>query len=387
MSGIKNLAKIGSGEIIGNGISALFWFYLAILVTPEDYGELHYFLSIVGIVTYLTLISSQNVIIVYTAKKIPIQSTFSFISLIGGIIGFIVLFFMFDRIDIGFLVLGYIINNMVVGELLGKKEYQNYMKYILIQKTLTPIFGLGLFFVFGVEGIIYGLALSYSVFSFRIVKSFKENKIDFSLLSKRKGFIINNYLSTLSGTLHGQVDKLIIMPMLGVTILGNYSLALQIINVMTIITIVFYKYIIPYEASGHNVVKVKKLLILSNVGLTVLGFFIIPLILPTLFPKYTDVTDIIRIMCLSLIPMGIAKIYTSKFLALEKSRFILIGLVISLSIMIPAMILLGTVYGAIGVATSYVLATITQAVYYYIASKNWDKKNPIDNKNINKNFL
>ena len=378
MNGIKSLARIGTGDIIGNAISAIFWFYLAILITPESFGELHYLLSIVGIVTFVSLVGSQNTIIVYAAKKIPIQSTFNFISLIGGIIGFVVLFFIFNRIDIGFLVLGYIINNLVIGELLGKKEFKHYLKYILIQKSLTPILGLGLFFSFGIEGVIYGLALSYIAFSFRIVRSFRESRINFSLITKRRGFIFNNYLSALTGTFHGQVDKLIIMPIIGASVLGNYSLSLQIINIMTIVTVIFYKYIIPHESSGHNVIKIRKILILSNIGLTFIGFFIVPLILPTIFPKYVDVIEIIKIMSLSLVPMSIAKIYTSKFLALEKSRFILIGLGISLSIMIPTMIVFGTWYEVTGVAISYVLASVIQAVYYVIMSKKWDKENNIE---------
>ncbi len=124
MKQTKNLVNIGSGDIIGNGIAVRFWFYLVILIIPEDYGHLHYFISIVWIVSYLTLIGTQNTITVYLTKNISIHNIFKFISIVDGIIGFIVLFFIFERIDIGFLVLGYIINNLVLGEILGKKEYK-----------------------------------------------------------------------------------------------------------------------------------------------------------------------------------------------------------------------------------------------------------------------
>ena len=378
MKQIRSLTNIGLGDIIGNGISAGFWVYLAILINPESYGELHFLISIAGIVGYLALIGSQNTITVYVAKKIPIQSTFNFISLIGGILGFTILFLIFDRIDIGFLVLGYIINNLVIGELFGKKEYKGYLKYILIQKVLTPVLGLGFFFGFGVEGVIYGLALSYSAFSFRIIRIFREIKIDFSLFSKRKGFIINNYLSALSSTFHGQIDKIIIMPILGASLLGNYSLSLQIISVMMIISSIFYKYMLPQEASGHDVKEVKKILIISSIALTFVGFFIVPMVLPTIFPKYSESIDAIRIMSLSLLPMSLVKIYTSKFLALEKSRFILIGLVISLSVLIPTMIVFGIWYEILGIATSFVLATIIQAVYFSIVNKKWNRKDHIE---------
>ena len=374
MKQVKSLVNIGAGDIFGNIISSGFWIYLAILISPEEYGELHYLISITGIVSYLTFLGSQNTITVYLSKKIEIQSTFNFISLIGGVFGFLVLFLIFNRLDIGFLVLGYTMSNLVIGELLGKKEFEGYLKYILIQKSLTPILGIGFFLIFGMEGLIYGLALSYIGFVFRILKNFKNIKINFSILSDKKGFIINNYFTALSGTFHGQVDKIIVMPIIGVTVLGNYALSLQIITIMAIGTSILFKYILPQEASGKNVKKIKKLLIISSVILTFVGFFIVPIILPTIFPKYLDAIDAIKIMSLGLVPVSIVKIYTSKFLAIEKSRFILIGITISLSILIPTMILFGIWYGIIGVATSYVLATIIQSLYFFIISKKWDKK-------------
>jgi len=378
MKQIKNLVNVGFGDIIGTGIAAGFWFYLAILIIPESYGELHYFISIAGIVSYLTLIGTQNTITVYLAKSIPIHSTFNFISLIGGILGFVILFLMFDRIDIGFLVLGYTINNLVMGELFGKKEYKGYLKYILIQKILTPVLGLGFFFSFGIEAVIYGLALSYVAFSFRIIKSFKDTKIDFSLFSNRKGFIINNYFSSLSGTFHGQIDKIIIMPILGAALLGNYSLSLQVISTMMIISSIFFKYLLPQEASGNDTRKIKKIIIFSSIGMTFLGFFIMPMIIPTIFPKYLESADAIRIMSLALLPLGFVNIYISKFLSLEKSRFILIGLVISLSILIPTMILFGIWYGILGIAYSFVLASTIQAVYFLIANRKLNREDYIE---------
>ena len=374
MKHVKSLLNIGGADIFGNIISATFWIYFAILISPEEYGQLHYLISIVGIISYLTFFGSQNTITVYLAKKIEIQSTFNFISLIGGVIGFFVLFLIFNRLDIGFLVLGFTMSNLVIGELLGKNEFNNYLKYILIQKSLTPILGIGFFLIFGMEGLIYGLALTYVVYIFRILKNFKNIKINFLILSDKKGFIINNYFTALTGTLHGQIDKIIIMPIIGATILGNYSLSLQIISIMSISTSIAFKYILPQEASGINVKKIKKLLIIISVIFTFVGFFIVPIILSTIFPKYLDAVDAIKIMSLSLVPVSIIKIYTSKFLAIEKSRFILIGTIISLSILIPTMILFGTRYGIIGVSISYVLATIIQSGYFFIISKKWGKK-------------
>ena len=373
MNQLKGLTNIGTADIIGTSITAAFWFYLAILMNPDSFGELHYFISIAAIVSYFALIGSQNTITVYVAKKIPIQTTFNFISLIGGIIGFVILYLLFQRIDIGFLVFGYIIYNLVTGQLLGKQEYKNYFKYVIIQKILTLVFGLGLFIILDIQGVIYGLAISYVFFSFVIIKNFTKVKIDFKLLYPRKGFIINNYLNGLNGTVHGQADKIIIMPILGAALLGNYSLSLQIISMMMIFSAILYKYMLPQESAGYNIELIKKLLIFSSIILTIIGFFIVPIIVPTIFPKYTDAIEPIKIMSFSIIPMSISKIYTSKFLSMEKSKVIFIGSVTSTVILIPTMIAFGIWFDISGIAASFVLATVIQTSYYYLASKKLNK--------------
>ena len=147
---------------------------------------------------------------------------------------------------------------------------------------------------------------------------------------------------------------------------------------MMIISSIFYKYILPQEASGQNIDKVKKILIIVSIVMTLIGFFFVPMILPSVFPEYTESVDVIKIMSLSLLPMSIGKIYTSKFLALEKSQYILIGMMISLSVLIPTMILFGIWYEVLGIAASFVLATIIQAVYFYIIGKKIDKENKIE---------
>ena len=93
----------------------------------------------------------------------------------------------------------------------------------------------------------------------------------------------------------------------------------------------------------------------------------------TIFPKYTDAIEPIKIMSFSIIPMSISKIYTSKFLSMEKSKVIFIGSVTSTVILIPTMIAFGIWFDISGIAASFVLATVIQTSYYYLASKKLNK--------------
>lgn len=374
MSKIRSLATIGLSDLIGNGITAVFWFYLATLIEPKGYGELSYFLGIAGIISYISLIGTQNTITVYTAKKVNLQSTFYLLSLIGGTISFIVIGFVFNRLDVGLLVFGYIIMNLVIGEILGRRLYNSYSKYMLIQKILTLILGIVFYHIFGINGVIYGLALSYIVFTVRIYKEFRNTKLDFGLLKSRFGFTVNNYITVLAGSFNGQVDKLIIMPLLGSTLLGNYALALQVISVLIILPGIMYKYILPEDVIGKNNRNLKKLTVFVSVCLTIVGIVIIPEIISTIFTKYDNAIEAIQIMSLAIVPYTINKVYISKFLSMEKSRFVLISILISLAIIISGTIIFGTMYNINGVAVAFVLSQIGQTIFFIYVNYFFIKK-------------
>ena len=149
---------------------------------------------------------------------------------------------------------------------------------------------------------------------------------------------------------------------------------------MMVITTIFYKYMLPQESAGHNIEKIKKLLILTSVILTVIGYFLTPLILSIVFPKYIEVIDTIKIMSLSIIPLSIVKIYTSKFLSMEKSRHILIGTIVFLSFLIPTMTIFEIQFGILGIASSFVLTIIIQALYYYVINRKINQRYDIEKK-------
>ena len=81
--------------------------------------------------------------------------------------------------------------------------------------------GFSLFFYYyiGLEGVILGIALSFFPYIKRIYSSMKNDKIDFSLVRPRIGFIINSYALDLSRTFSGYTDKLIIAPLFGFAII------------------------------------------------------------------------------------------------------------------------------------------------------------------------
>jgi len=372
--GQKDLMSIGFANLLGTGIGAIFWFYLATLVSPDEYGQIHYFLGIAAMGQLFSLIATPNAVTVYVAKNIKIHSTLFFISFLAGIISSIIIFLIFFRFDVSLLVLCYIIFEFANGFLLGKKIFSTYSKFFLAQKILTVIFGLGFFFLFGFEWIILGLSLSFIPYIWIIVKEFHITKINFALLKPRKGFIINNYGLNISSAVGAQIDKIIIVPILGFELLGNYSLAMQFLVILFLFPTIVFKYVLTQDASNLDTGNLKKFSILGAVVLTAIGIIVLPTLISILFPKFIDATIAIQIMSLGIIPGTIAVFYESKLLSLEKGKFPVISKSIGVVVLISGFLILGPIYGIIGLSVMVVISSLSETVFIIIASRTLNSK-------------
>ena len=369
LTGKSGLLSIGFADIVGSAISGLFWLYIASQLNPDIYGEIIYFISIAGLAQMVSLLGSSNALTVYTAKNVKIQSTLFLISILAAVISLAIITIFYNRIDAGLLAVGFVLFSLVNSVMLGKKLFVKYAKLILSQKILTLVLGLGLYFVFDVYGIIYGLALSYIPHLIIFVKEFSRTKIDFALLKPRKGFIINNYVMSLTAGLGGTIDKLIIAPVLGLTLLGNYSLALQMLTMMMIFSAVLYKYLLPLDASGESNKKIRQIALVISIIITILGVTILPDVIDWLFPKYVDAIDAIQIMSLGVVPGTISILYSSKFLGMEKSKFVMITKLVSLGVLIGGFLYFGPIYGVIGLAWIIVTILIWESIFLFIINR------------------
>jgi O-antigen/teichoic acid export membrane protein len=367
MKGIKGILSLSVGDYGGAIIVSAFWFLLAFLISPEEYGEIHYFIGIAGLAFSISLLTTQETIVVYTAKNVKLAPTLFLISLIAGGIAAVVITALFSRVDSSFLLLGFIVNDLAIGYIVGKKLFTKYPKYFLLQKSLTFVLGISFFYLFGVEGIIFAIALSYGHFLFIIAKVFRTSSIDFSLLKKHRGFIGNNYFMNVSGAVRSHIDKIIIVPLIGFEILGNYALALQIYAVLMIFSNIIYRYALPHDASGTSTRKIKLIGLSYAVGVSMLGFTILPMIVPQIFEKFNDVGPAIQIISLAIIPTTIGLFYTSQILGREKSSVILASRILGSISIIAMLVVLAPLYGMVGAASAFVLSALVGCVFLVCA--------------------
>jgi O-antigen/teichoic acid export membrane protein len=360
---VKGLGFIGLGDIVGVAISSIFWFYLASVIEPHEYGEIHFFLSMAAIASSIALFGTQESITVLTAKGHKIQSGLNIISLGISSITSLFLIIFFQRIDVGIIVFAFVINTLSIGDLLGKKQFFKYSQYNILQKSLTLVLGIGFFYAFGPSGIIYALAISYSIYLIRIIKTFQEVPINFKLIKEKSNFLSHNYMMHLAGNFGSQVDKIIVVPLFGSAVLGNYSLALQVITVFTVFTTIVFKFLLTQESSGMQNRALSIIVIIISIIISLAGIFLSPLLIPNFFPKYVDAGVAIQIMSLSIIPITITTIYTSRLLSKEKSKFVLIGTSLGVVTLVSGIIILGSMYGTMGISISFVLSTIVESIY------------------------
>jgi O-antigen/teichoic acid export membrane protein len=380
MSNIKkkilDISTIGLTDGAGAAIAAVFWFYIASQLGPENYGELTYLLSIASLVTGIAIFGSHHTILVLTGKKVDIHATLYLITIIANIIGSVIIFILFFNLGVSLVIIGYSLFALVTSDLLGRKLYKSYSKYIITQKILLVVFGIGFYYLIGENGILIGIALAHAHLIIRIIKSIKNSKINFNLIKERKKFIFNNFLISISGTVYGSVDKLLIVPLIGYAVLGNYSLGLQFYSLLNLLPSMTVKYFVGQDISKVPNKKLKRIIILMAIGIAILGSTVAPSIISSVFPKFIDATDIIRIISWALVPTTIqATYYFPKLWAAEKNNIILITTIITSISQILGILILGTMYGAMGVALSMVISNVLGVMFTATVSKFFLKLN------------
>jgi O-antigen/teichoic acid export membrane protein len=368
-SGLKGITVIGSSDIASALIGTIFWLYLASLLGAEHYGQLSYFLSIASIASTVSLLGTENVISVYVSKKVKLEATIYLLPIVAGSIASLILYYYFSDLGITVYVLGAVIFGLASTELLAKGLFKSYSKYLLLTKILMVGLSIGLYHLIGIEGILLGVGLAFFLYIIRIYKGFRESKVNFSLIKPRMGFMVNSYAIQLVSSFNGSLDKIIIAPMVGFTLLGNYHLGIQFLSILHILPVIVYKYILPQDASGNPNKKLKQLTVISSIGIAIMGIVLAPTIIPLFLPKYTEAITIIQIMSISVIPSTINLMYTSKLLGNEKIRFILIGSGIYLGVLILSIISLGLSYGVNGMAMAIILSTSAETIFLYFINR------------------
>jgi len=365
----KGGVTLGFTTFSGSIIIGLFTIFVAQLLGPEDYGKVSYFFSIASIGVAISSFGAGGFLLVYLSKGIKIFSTISLITLVSSLIIATVIIVIVKESSIGILIIGLTIFELTISELLAKKLYSKHMKYFLTQKLFLIVLSVLFYFIWGPSGFIFGYGISMFPSLIRIYLGFKESKIDLNLIKNRLNFIWQNYFLTLFRRTYAYVDRLLIVPLFGFTLLGNYELAMQIIILANVFSVFLASYILPKDARNESTRKIKFFGIIISVIISIIVIFLAPITLPLFFPQYQESIVLVPIMGMSIIPHTLIILHISKFLGSEKTRPVLISSLLHLGVLISAIVVLTSIYSTIGLVVAFVLAEIVESLFLLIMHK------------------
>ena len=366
IKGLRSISQIGAATAGGNAIAAFFWIYMADLMGQEDYGELGYLLSIAAIASTISIVGGQWTMSVYTAKGVRIESSLYFISIITSTVTAIVLYFLFENVGIGVYVIGVVIFNLFVAEILGKKRYKTYSKIFFLQKIILVILAILLYHILGAEGVLLAYGISFLVFTSRIISTLRNHEFNFGLLRQRFKFWMFNYIIQLSNSARAQIDILLIGPLFGFTLVGNYFLGLQVVGLFLILPLIIFKYTLPQDSSGSSTKQIKIIAIVASIGFALLGIFVAPEVILFALPEYADTVELIPLLSLAIIPRTVTTMLMSEFLGKENNMHLLVGNLIAFSIVVLGILYLPEYFDIMGLAIAYILSVTIQTIYLLI---------------------
>ena len=366
IKGLKSISQIGAATAGGNAIAAIFWIYMADLMGQEDYGELGYMLSIAGIASTISILGGQWTMSVYTAKGVRIESSLYFISIITSTVSAIILYFLFENVGMSVYVISVVIFNLFVAEILGKKRYKTYSKIFFLQKIILVILAILLYYILGAEGVLLAYGISYLVFTSRIISTLRNHEFNFGLLRQRFKFWMFNYIIQLSNSARAQIDILLIGPLFGFALVGNYFLGLQVLGLFLILPLIIFKYTLPQDSSGSSTKQIKIITVATSIGFALLGIFVAPEVIPLVLPEYTDTIELIPLLSLAIIPRTVTTMLMSGFLGKENNIHLLVGNLIAFSIIVSGILYLPEYFDIVGLAIAYVLSVTIQTIYLLI---------------------
>lgn len=368
-AGLADISALGAANLGGTLISGPFWLYIASLLGPEKYGEVGYYVSIASIASVLCLFGSEHALTVYMAKGRSQLWPATVIAAGSSAAAAAALHLMFAEPSISVYTAGYVALVLGGSALLGCKMYVKYSALVILQKALMVAFSISLYYLLGPAGIVLGTGLSMFIFAWPVAGMLRGSRPSFAGFRERVPFSADVYVRGIVVTLDNHLDKLVVASLLGLAQLGGYHLGVQIVWLLLIPPLVVFQYMLPQDASGSPRPALKRAAILVSAAMSAVGFLLAPVVMPVIFPEFGDSVQVVQIMSLAVLPIAVATMKSSGYLAEENGRIVLVSALISLGTLLPLLYMLGSVYGVAGMAVSLLAASTASVSVYLIPNR------------------
>jgi O-antigen/teichoic acid export membrane protein len=149
--------------------------------------------------------------------------------------------------------------------------------------------------------------------------------------------------------------------------LGLYQLAYQIFMALSVLPVILFSYILPEKSAGAKTKEVEILGILISIALAASVVVLSPTIIPWVFPNFAESVGLVQVMSLGAIPFTVAATKMSELYARERPGAVLVSYAAALVVGIAGILVLGSYFGTIGLATGMLLLQTTLAASLFLA--------------------
>lgn len=330
----------------------------------DEYGQLIYFLAISIVTATVARIGLGQTVTVQIAKGNN-KFTSQAVALNFILSGILSIFLFFINPYLSILTLGTSFFLMEPNILQGKLEYKKYFRTLFLNRVFQIACAIPLYYLMGINGILLAVGLISFASGPNFVKSLRHWNLKFDQIKVRKGIILQNFGVESAQSLPTWVDKLVLIPLLGFTVGGMYQFSYQILLGLGIVPMILYNYLLPEESSGSSTRSVIKLGIVVSILLAVIAFFLSPILIPHLFPKYTDSITSIQIMSFGALPLAIISIIQAK-LQSQDSKLVGTGSIIRIASHLTLIPLLWNILKIEGLAIAVIISILLHMVYLLI---------------------
>ena len=259
---------------------------------------------------------------------------------------------------------------MSLVELVTLSRYKEHALMSVGARVSQVCLSLAFFFWFGLDGFLLGYALSYLIAGYRFFLGLRHFTLNLGELRGIWRFIAQVYGANASYALLSYLDKIIVGLYFGYFVLGSYQLAFQVYAFLAIFPITIFNYILPHQARGSLKRRVKIMGFAFICVIVILVVLVTPTMFPYLFPKYNHVVSAIQIIVFAIIPLTLVIFLRSNILAkVKRARSMLYAGLISLTIEITSIIILGSLFGINGISSAMVLTMTVEFIFLLVANK------------------
>jgi len=350
------LSYVAVGQIGATVLGAVFWLVVTRLLDPSGYGEVSWLFYTTSLASIVCLMGLGTTIVTYYPKEgdEDLIANAILVVLISSLLVGATMALLLEPLA-GLMVIGFSLFSIALSTELAKRRYKRYMWAWIGTKLAALLLAVWMYSWLGLLGVLLGYIIPLLIFGGSSLRYLHKKDPSMEGIRRKMNFALKAFSTDITRTAVNSFDKILIGPIFGMATLGLYQLAYQIFMALSILPGILFSYLLPEKSAGTRTREVEVLGLIVSVIATILCIVLSPTIIPWLFPNFSKSIRLAQVMSLGLVPFTIVMVKMSELYAHERPGAILISYVGAFTIGITSLLILGTYFGSMGLATSTVL--------------------------------